>query len=117
MATSRRQSKGRSVRKAGAVEEAESCRNQPKRYRSRTDALLATDPVNGGAGDAVASGQFLAVGGGVGELSPERGNAVGRQLGSCAELDAGRLGAGNAFGGTFFDKVALELTNGGEHVE
>ena len=75
------------------------------------------DPIDRATGDAVASGQLLAVCGGDGELGLERGDVVGGELRSRAEPDAGCLGAGDAFGGALLDEVALELTDGGEHVE
>ena len=62
-------------------------------------------------------GQLLAVGGGDGELGLESGDLLRRQLGLGAELDSRRLGAGDAFGGALLDQVALELADGGQHVE
>lgn len=73
--------------------------------------------IEGGARDPVASRQLLAVGGRDGELRLESGNFFCRQLQPRAELHASRLGAGNTLGSTLLDEVALEFTDGGQHVE
>ena len=78
---------------------------------------VGAGPIDRGAGDAVASGQLLAVGGGDGELGLERGDVVGGELRLRAEPDAGCLRAGDALGGALLYQVALELADGGEHVE
>lgn len=79
--------------------------------------LSADNPIDGGSADAVASGEVGAVVRGVGELGLESGGLLRRQLRLGAELDAGCLGAGDAFGGALLDEVALEFADSGQHVE
>lgn len=89
-------------------------------WLDRGDSLRGNrlgDAIQGGAADTGTSGEFLAVGGGDGELGLESGDLFCRQFGLGAELDASGFGAGDALGSALPDEVALELANGGEHVE
>jgi hypothetical protein len=80
-------------------------------------ALCGANPVEGRSADAVTARQFCAVDAGGSKLGLERGDLLRRQLRFGAELHAGSFGTGDALGGAFFDQVALELADGGEHVE
>ena len=78
---------------------------------------MGTNPIRGCPADTEASGDLRTVIGRIGKQSPDVGDLLRRQLGAGTELDAVGLGAGDAVGSTVFDQVALEFTDGGQHVE